>query len=201
MSQPTASPNHRNRHYMAAVVLGTALSALGVPQALAKEHADLNPKVVADISRYCTACWRNARLPTDSWGDCTQDVFSRLMQRLKLTQWNRVFQAETAERQEFVRAIDAVKKRTQRRLKRTKPMPEILADQSDVDHRKRAEELEIVHQAADEVLSERQKTILRLSMEGWCVAEMAQELDLAPERVSDEKYKAVRKLRQHLKVA
>ncbi len=186
---------------MAAVVLGTALSALGVPQALATEHADLNPKVVADISRYCTACWRNARLPADSWGDCTQDVLSRLMQRLQLTQWDRVFQAETYERQEFVRAIDAVKKRIQRRLKRAKQMPEVLADDRDGEHRKRTEELEVVQRAADEVLSDRQKNILRMSMEGWGVADMAEELDMAPERVSDEKYKAIRKLRQHLKVA
>ena len=53
-------------------------------------------------------------------------------------------------------------------------------------------------QAAEELLSPRQQQILRLSFEGGSVQEIAEELHLAPERVSDEKYKAIRKLREHL---
>ena len=37
-----------------------------------------------------------------------------------------------------------------------------------------------------------------MSFEGWSVQEMAEELRLPAERVSDEKYKAIRKLREHL---
>jgi len=39
---------------------------------------------------------------------------------------------------------------------------------------------------------------LQLSFEGWSVPEIGNELSLSVERVSDEKYKAVRKLRSHL---
>ena len=49
-----------------------------------------------------------------------------------------------------------------------------------------------------EVLSERQLRILELSADGWAVPEIATELKTSPERISDEKYKAIRKLRVHL---
>jgi RNA polymerase sigma factor (sigma-70 family) len=56
----------------------------------------------------------------------------------------------------------------------------------------------MVREAAQEVLSPRQQRIVQMSFEGWAVQEMAQELHLPAERVSDEKYKAIRKLREHL---
>ena len=42
---------------MVAMVLGTALSALGPAADTA------SAQTVNDLSRYCTACWRNARRP------------------------------------------------------------------------------------------------------------------------------------------
>ena len=55
-----------------------------------------------------------------------------------------------------------------------------------------------MRQAAEEVLSARQKRIMQLSFEGWSVQEIADEVVMPVERVSDEKYKAIRKLRTHL---
>ena len=51
---------------------------------------------------------------------------------------------------------------------------------------------------AKNLLTQRQQSILQLSFEGWSVQEVGRKLDLPPERVSDEKYKAIRKLRAHL---
>jgi RNA polymerase sigma factor (sigma-70 family) len=175
-----------------AMVLGTALSALGGSSAQAA------PQAVGDLSRYCTACWRNARLPPDCWNDCTQEVFSRLLQRLTPGAWDEVLGGDGEERREFLRAIDAVKKRTQRGLRRCSNLVGIPADPRGADDRRRADEREAVDAAAGQVLSGRQQRILRLSFEGWSVQDIADELQLPPERVSDEKYKAVRKLREHL---
>jgi RNA polymerase sigma factor (sigma-70 family) len=61
-----------------------------------------------------------------------------------------------------------------------------------------AEDREAVRRAANETLSPRQQRILKLSLEGWSVHEIGEELTLPVERVSDEKYKAVRKLRARL---
>ena len=59
---------------------------------------------------------------------------------------------------------------------------------------------EAVNVAAVQVLSERQKRIVELSANGWAVPDIAAELGTTTERVSDEKYKAIRKLRTHLGV-
>jgi len=178
------------RPMMAAVVLGAALSAFGGERVAAAE-------AVRDIGRYCTTCWRNARLPIDSWGDCTQDVFQRLLERVPAGRWNLALRDEGEERREFLRAIDAVKKRTQR-AKRYSDAIDGAADPRPENELRLAEDRELVRRAAEEVLSPRQKRILQLSFEGWSAQEIADKLTLPVERVSDEKYKAIRKLRAQL---
>jgi RNA polymerase sigma factor (sigma-70 family) len=180
-----------------AVVLGTTLTALGTAASPAPA-SEATVRAVTDMSKYCTTCWRNARLHPDCWTDCTQEVFSRLMERVAPDAWNRVLRVEGDERREFLRAIDAVKKRTQRRRKWSSVPDEVVADRRELHERQVADEREAVRQAAEELLSARQQRILQLSFEGWSVQDIAEELQLPAERVSDEKYKAVKKLREHL---
>jgi RNA polymerase sigma factor (sigma-70 family) len=175
---------------MAAVVLGAALSAFGAERVAGAE-------AVQNIGRYCTVCWRNARLPLDSWGDCTQEVFQRLLERVPAARWELALRDEGEERREFLRAIDAVKKRTQR-ARRYSDAVEGTADPRPTNERRLEEDREVIWRAAEELLSDRQRRILRLSFEGWSVQEIAGELALPVERVSDEKYKAIRKLRGQL---
>ncbi|MFO0968241.1 MAG: sigma-70 family RNA polymerase sigma factor [Gemmataceae bacterium] len=183
----------KRRHYLAAVVLGTALAAMGSSQASASEGPG---RSINDVSRYCSACWRNARLPLDRWGDCTQDVLSRLLQRVPLTSWTNLWNLETPERRELLRAIDAVKKRAQRERKRGS-LADDFATVDDAVARNVAEERAAVAQAADRLLSPRQQRILQMTCEGWTIPDMATELDLSAQRVSDEKYKAIQKLRTY----
>ena len=188
------TPPRRGRPYVMAVVLGTALTAFAPGQASAQTP---DADTVNDLGRYCSACWRNARLPASTWADCTQEVFRRLLERVGTDAWARVLGQEGDERREFLRAIDAVKKRVQR-TRRHGATPDGLADRRDLDERRRADDLDAVRHAAAELLSHRQQRILRLSFEGWSVHDIAADLRLPAERVSDEKYKAIRKLREHL---
>jgi RNA polymerase sigma factor (sigma-70 family) len=184
-----------------AVVLGTALTALGTTPAraaTADAAPDVTGRAVNDLSRYCTTCWRNAHLHPDCWTDCTQEVFSRLLERVRPDAWGRVLKDDSNERREFLRAIDAVKKRTQRGKKWLPTPPEGVADRGDLRRRRLEDDREAVASAAAEVLTPRQQRIMQLSFEGWSVQEIAGELRTPPERVSDEKYKAIRKLRSHL---
>ena len=92
-------------------------------------------------------------------------------------------------------AIDAVKKRTQRARKFAGLTPDV------ADYRGRTEnsvrdDRDAVARAAREVLSPRQRRILELTADGWAVPEIATDLSTTVERVSDEKYKAIKKL-QH----
>jgi RNA polymerase sigma factor (sigma-70 family) len=185
----TRRPKHGR--YLVAMVLGTALSAAGVPAVAAETRA------VQDISRYCTACWRNARLHPDSWPDCTQEVFSRLLERVSPDAWGQVLRDEAEERREFLRAIDAVKKRTQR-ARRGSSLTDAVADRRDLQERSLADRRESVQVLAARHLTPRQQEIVRLSLNGWSVHEIAERLAVPAARVSDEKYKAVRRLRAQL---
>src|SRR5581483_3377916 len=117
------------RKYMMAMVLGTAIAALG-PTASARAAEGISARDIQAISRYCTTCWRNANLPVDRWQDCTQDVLCRLLHTLAPQSWSRVMDFDSPERREFIRAIDAVKKRTQRERQRWHLLPADVADAS-----------------------------------------------------------------------
>jgi RNA polymerase sigma factor (sigma-70 family) len=199
MKKSVILPECRKRgRYVVAMVLGTALSTLG-SSAAGAEHPQA--RAVGDLSRYCTACWRNARLDPASWPDCTQEVFCRLLERVAPEDWGQLLKVEGEERREFLRAIDTVKKRTQRSRKWSSTLMDTITDRHDLYERQIADHREAVHQAAAQLLSQRQQHILQLSFEGWSVQEIAGKLQIGAERVSDEKYKAIRKLREHFHAA
>ncbi|QJW96599.1 sigma-70 family RNA polymerase sigma factor [Frigoriglobus tundricola] len=194
-------PSKRSsRNVMVAMVLGTALAASSAKASASTAAAAPGSKAVTDISKYCQTCWRNARLPADRWQDCTQAVFVRLLERVEAEKWGTVLvDSETAERREFLRAIDAVKKRTQRARKFATLSPE-LAERRPVNNVTR-DDREAVAKAAAEHLSPRQRRVLELTADGWAVPDIAAELGTTVERVSDEKYKAIKKLQHTFGVA
>ncbi len=157
--------------------------------------------LVHNIQRDCAVCWRNARLDPGLWDDCTQEVCCRLLTKARDGQLdlNLVLADDTDERRELVRAIDMVRKRVQRARRHA-----ILDDQGtpgpDLDrrHRERQELGEILEAARRAVLSPRQDQIVELWTRGWNVPDIAEELGLPVARVSDEKYKALRKLERQL---
>jgi hypothetical protein len=112
---------------------------------------------------------------------------------------NLVLADDTQERRELVRAIDMVRKRVQR-SKRHQPLDDQLTPGPDLDQRNRTrQELgEILEAARQAVLSPRQDRIVELWTRGWTVPEIGEALKMPVARVSDEKYKALRKLEHHL---
>jgi RNA polymerase sigma factor (sigma-70 family) len=190
-------PRSIRQRYLVAMVLGTALSAIGSTTVAVADMPEATARAVVDINRYCTACWRNAHLNPDCWNDCTQEVFCRLLERLDLDDWARVLNDDGEERREFIRAIDTVKKRTQRARHWSSAGVETLADPTDRRERGLADDREAVWHAAAQLLSDRQQRILQRSFEGWSVQDIASELKLPAQRVSDEKYKAIQKLQSH----
>jgi hypothetical protein len=158
--------------------------------------------VVRDIQRYCTVCWRNARLDPRLWEDCTQEVCCRLLTKARAGQLDltQVLAEDTSERRELVRAIDMVRKRVQR-AKRFQPLDGYTIPATNLDQRQRdrLELGEILEAARRAVLTSRQDRIIELWMRGWTVPEIGNELGMTGTRVSDEKYKALRKLENQLR--
>lgn len=179
---------------------GPTAMALVIGLAALTAHAT-ESDLVRDIQRYCTVCWRNARLDPGLWDDCTQEVCCRLLGKVRAGQLdlNLVLADDTPERRELVRAIDMVRKRVQR-SKRYQPLDDQLTPGPDLDQRQRdRQELgEILENARQAVLTERQDRIVELWTRGWTVPEIGEAMNLPVARVSDEKYKALRKLERHL---
>ena len=179
---------------------GSATMALVVGLAALTAQAS-ESDLVHNIQRYCAVCWRNARLDPGLWDDCTQEVCCRLLTKARAgeLELNLVLADDTPERRELVRAIDMVRKRVQR-ARRLQPLDDQLTPGPDVDgrNRERQELGEILEAARRAVLSPRQDRIVELWTRGWTVPDISQTLGLSPARVSDEKYKALRKLERHL---
>jgi len=179
---------------------GPTAMALVIGLAALTAHAS-ESDLVRDIQRYCTVCWRNAHLDPGLWDDCTQEVCCRLLGKARAGQLelNLVLADDTPERRELVRAIDMVRKRVQR-TKRHLPLDEQHAPSLDLDRRRRnRQELgEILEAARHAVLTPRQDRIVELWTRGWSVPEIGKSMNLPVARVSDEKYKALRKLERHL---
>src|SRR5260370_24880028 len=164
----------------AAMALVIGLAAL---TASASESA-----TVRDIQRYCTVCWRNARLDPGLWDDCTQEVCCRLLGKARAGQLdlNLVLADDTPERRELVRAIDMVRKRVQR-SKRLQPLDDQSTPGPDFDHkhRNRQELGEILEAARQAVLTPRQDRIVELWTRGWTVPEIGESLGLPVARLSE----------------
>src|SRR5262249_38305586 len=114
MSTRVPPKKRSHRPYVMAMVLGTALTALGGERALAAPAAEATQRAITTRALPPPPCGRNARPPADAWGDCTQEVFTRLLERVPPGRWAHALALDSEERREFVRAIDTVKKRTQR---------------------------------------------------------------------------------------
>src|SRR4051812_11780157 len=175
---------------------GPAAMALVVGLAALTAYAT-ESELVHDIQRYCAVCWRNAHLDPGLWDDCTQEVCCRLLGKARAGELDLalVLADDTSERRELVRAIDMVRKRVQR-TKRHQALDEQVAPGSDRDRRDRdRQELgEILEAARAAVLTDRQDRIVEMWTRGWTVPEISEALKMPVARVSDEKYKALRKL-------
>ncbi|MFO0958727.1 MAG: sigma-70 family RNA polymerase sigma factor [Isosphaeraceae bacterium] len=193
---PNKTPAPRPSGYRA----GPATMALVIGLAALTAQA-AESDLLHDIQRYCAVCWRNAKLDPGLWDDCTQEVCCRLLGKARAGELdlNKVLADDTAERRELVRAIDMVRKRVQR-AKRHQAIDDQLMPAPDLDlqARQRQELGEILEAARAAVLSDRQDEIVELWTRGWTVPEIASKLGLSHARVSDEKYKALRKLERHL---
>jgi DNA-binding CsgD family transcriptional regulator len=181
------------RHAMMAVMLGTALSTLAPSASAAVVQENV---AVRDLSRYCVACWRNAGVPVDRWSDCTQEVLCELLERVPLEEWGAVLSGPDESKRELIRVVDLVKKRVQREKKwaplDVEQAPAGASDTGEIRH-----EREAVRSASQSLLTARQRLILERSAEGFAIREIASELKMPTSRVSDEKYKAIRKLHDH----
>lgn len=191
----------------------TALEALA-PSASSASAASTNTSADAalvrsgldQLDRYLGKVWYRAGIAPQQHADCTQAVYLSLLQTLGRDRFDglaaqigqvgirSVLSQGTAEGPDFFRAIDTVKKRAQR--ERThQPLDALdVADASTSSASPGTLQSEL-HEAMTRTLSPRERALIQATLQGSSPSEIASQLGLASKTVSNEKTRALQKLR------
>lgn len=186
-------------------VLATCAMLVATTLAGSSEASASDPGAIERIERYCSASWRNARISRQDWRDCSQAVVCELLERLSCDRMTRAIEeSDSVERRELNRAIWRVTKRWQRsrHCSSLDDLPEAsepCATRQSVQ--KAIDELREFIELAECPLTHRQRDIVRLTLAGNSVAEIADRLQIPASRVSHDKYRAIGKLRSRFKTA
>ena len=180
----------------------SAQAATGAAAAATAAVSQVSESVILrKIRAYCSRSWQNAGINHQEWSDCTQQVFARLLERVDRDRLLIAIEdSESPERRELNRAIWATSQRSRREKKYSSL--EYAESQSE-NHDPWPAKLESLAQVRDAVhgddarLSPTQREIVTRWSDGESISDIADSLKLSPARISDEKYKAIQKLRQH----
>jgi DNA-binding CsgD family transcriptional regulator len=160
---------------------------------------------LTQLDRYLSRAWYRAGIPVQMHEDCSQAVFTTLLQRLGRQQFDGligevghlgikdVFSRETDEGADFFRAVDMVKKRAQRqRVFLPIDAVDVPASPSHSDTQTWHEAL---RETIDQSLSPREAGLINETLMGKTPAEIALHSGVTPKTISNEKTRVVQKLR------
>jgi DNA-directed RNA polymerase specialized sigma24 family protein len=178
------------------IISAAACAALVAGQA---GLADIDADTITSIERYCTTSWRQAAVAAQDWDDCTQQVFLDLLNRITRDRLAEAIQeAKSHERRELNRAIWA----TVQRWRRTRRHYSLGEDEPPDTRQIRAQLTLAARESIAEAargLTARQRMIVSGLLDGSTIAEIGQSLDIPVRQISDDRYKAIRKLRGKLR--
>lgn len=178
-----------------------ALAPTADPEAIEAGFGQLN--------RYLSRTWYRAGIAAQQHDDCTQAVYVSLLQTLGRRRFDLlvgeighlgirdVLSRETAEGPDFFRAIDAVKKRAQRE-KSFVPLEAIEVVAADEGADQAGYWRGALEEAIEQSLTPREADLVHQTLEGKTPAEIAVAWGVAPKTVSNEKTRAIQKLREAL---
>ncbi|MDB5350929.1 MAG: DNA-directed polymerase specialized sigma subunit, sigma24 [Planctomycetota bacterium] len=178
-----------------------------VPTAPAANDPAAISSGLSQLDRYLARTWSRAGISPQGADDCTQAVYTTLLQN-----WGRnafdgllaevgtigiraTLSRDTPDGPDFFRAIDTVKKRAQRE-KSFAPLNEgaNVAGSDGASESWRG----ALHEAIDRNLSPREAALIHATLQGETPAEIALQWGVAPKTVSNEKTRAIQKLREAL---
>lgn len=163
---------------------------------------------LSQLDRYLGRSWARAGLASQTHDDCTQAVYTSLLQSWGRPAFDRMLaevgtfgiretlSRETVQGPEFFRAIDTVKKRAQREKTYTSldsADPVVSARDDDSEDWRGALQEAIVN-----TLNPREAALIHATLKGESPAEIAQQWGMAPKTISNEKTRAIQKLREAL---
>lgn len=189
---------------LAACAVVVAASLGSTAEATVQDPELEESSAVEQISRYCSTSWRNAGIGPRDWSDCTQEAFAELLSRVERRDLvTAIGRPDSEERRELNRSIWCTIQRW-RRSRRLASLGDVevrdARDENPSRVLEREDDQRLLEQARSK-LNGRQNRILGEWLDGRAIAEIADDLEASPARVSDEKYKAIRRLRRTLRHA
>lgn len=161
--------------------------------------AKAEPQALVQMEKYCIASWRNARIDMQEWSDCTQATLADLLSRIPRERLCVAIEnPQSWERRELTRCIWCTVQRV-RRARHNVSLEEGLTSDDAPHVSREMESYELREAICSEAagLSERQQEVMLQLLDGAAVKEIAVDLDVPAARISDDKYKAIKKLRKH----
>ncbi|GIW87826.1 MAG: hypothetical protein KatS3mg108_2150 [Isosphaeraceae bacterium] len=163
---------------------------------------------LTQLDRYLGRTWVRAGLAPQQFDDCTQAVHATMLQHLGREGFDQMLAAigrggvpkvlnrDSALGPDFFRAVDMVKKRAQRQRYHLAldERPDLVAPLGDDGADLRGVLLEVI----DRSLEPREAELIRETLKGYTPAEIADRWGLAPKTVSNQKSRALAKLRDAL---
>jgi DNA-binding CsgD family transcriptional regulator len=167
-------------------------------EASASQCSDLDEaRVIEQIYRYCAASWRHAKVPRGEWSDSTQQVLSELIERVSSRRLEiAIFDRHSLERRELKRAIWRITRRLKRAIRFVSLGTLDLPDPSTVQMTGATIEFDDVMRLVADIVTPRQHRILALLSQGCTISDIAFQLGVSPARISDEKYRAIQRIRR-----
>ena len=191
-----STPKSGDRRTVLAVCAVALASAVGSSASEIRET-----RTIEKLQQYCAASWRNAGIRREEWDDCTQQALLELLEEIDHEGLpTAVEDSQSQERRELNRAVWRLVQRW-RRAPRHKSFDERTTTPFDSAADQAAERSwRQIAEIAAETISDRQFRILEMTRDGWRTSEIASELGISTDRVSDEKYKAIAKLRSSVAI-
>ena len=162
------------------------------------------------LDRYLSRAWARAGIPSSHQEDCTQAVHTAMLEELGRPAFDQmlasvgrdgvpqVLNRETTLGPDFFRAVDMIKKRAVRQRTHLaiddQPEPAARTVGGDGAEAWRG----VLNEAINRSLKPREADVIRATLQGFTPAEIAQQWGVAPKTVSNEKTRALAKLREAL---
>jgi RNA polymerase sigma factor (sigma-70 family) len=205
------APDHLTQSQAAwdSALTGTTLAELLAPKpvsSITTVDAQDIASGMSQLNRYLNRAWYRAGVPTQLHDDSTQAVYVALLQNLGRSRFDQlvgdigrngirdVLNRDTEDGPDFFRAIDTVKKRSQRERTYVSLEAIDVASTSSSGETWRG----ALQEAIDHTLTPREASLIQDTLMGKTPAEIASAWGVAPKTVSNEKTRAIQKLREAL---
>ena len=153
---------------------------------------------IQSIDNYCVVSWHRANIPRQDWDDCSQHAFVRLLTRVSQDRLAEAIEnAHSKHRRELNRCIWATTQWWRRSPRHRSLTGDDMPDPADAPQVWGVTVPDVWEAMQSDAagLTAIQRCVIDLWATGHSITDMASKLGVPSRRISDEKYRAISKLR------